>query len=530
MNHAQRLRSRPPPSRVVRLAWRRQIVAARSVAQAAETRPRLLDGRIIDASPNLADLRRSVYQQGSPDPGHEIASYSFDYEPAGKPAPFGAVVLDADGRAANELIRNATPRAGALSQEILNADALVFAVDASAPLEQLDADFGEFDHFLSRMEHQRGQRTEVGGLPVFLVLTKCDKIAKPGATTADWLEQIEERKREISGRFRKFLAGREAAHQPAAFGRIHLQLWATAVWRPPLIGAEADPADPYGVAELFRQCLDQAAAFRDRRDHSAHQLVQMTLATVGGVLALLVAAVSLIAADALHQPPSPLQIQVESLRSMEPATAAKRLRGLPDQLRPHLDQWQAIHDDPDFARLPAGLRVYADDRLDELETYIPWLEKLEDAPSPRDAVTEDELRDLQAELAGPLAPPRPDWADTDAGRLWTARSTEAKNLITAIDDLRRWYRRAYDDADALWTFTGYAAGGLDWTGWRHDVEKQLDPARKPPHADTDAVAGLNPALTYAVVKEFGSVTAAREQWQAARNRLRRLRDVGAASV
>jgi GTPase SAR1 family protein len=499
-----------------------------ALAQAAESHPHLLDGHIADPSPNLADLRRTVYQHGSPDPGHEIVSYSFDYEPAGKTAPLGAVVLDCDGRAADALIRNPAPIAGALSQEMLNADALVLAVDASAPLERLDADFGEFDRFLSRMEHRRGERTEIGGLPVFLVLTKCDKIARPGATTADWLEQIEERKREIGRRFRKFLAGREAAHLPAGFGRIHLQLWATAVWRPPLAGAEANSTDPYGVAELFRQCLDQAAAFRDRRDNSAHRLVQMTLATVGGVLALLIAAASLVAADALHQPPSPLQIQVESLRSMEPPKAAERLRGSPERLRPHLDQWRTIHDDPDFARLPAGLRAYGEDRLGELEIYIPWLEKLEETPSPRDAVTEEELRDLRDELTGPLAPPRPDWAATDAGGLWAARSAEAKALITAIDDLRTWYQRAYDDADALWTFTGRSTGGLDWTGWARDVEKQLDPARKPPHADAEAVAGLDPPLTYAVVKEFGAVTAARQQWEASRERLRRLRDVGAA--
>ena len=486
-----------------------------ALAQAAESQPRLLDGRIADPSPNLADLRRSVYHHGSPDPGHQIVSYSFDYEPTGKATPLGAVVLDCDGRAADELIRDPAPIAGALSEEMLAADALVLAVDASAPLERLDADFGEFDRFLSRMEHRRGERTDVGGLPVFLVLTKCDKIARPGATTADWLEQIEERKREIGRRFRKFLAGREAARLPPGFGRIHLQLWATAVWRPALVGAEANPADPYGVAELFRQCLDQAAAFRDRRDNSAHRLVQMTLATVGGVLALIIAAASLVGADALHQPPSPLQIQVESLRSMEPATTAERLRGSPERLRPHLDRWRTIHDDPGFARLPADLRTYGEERLAELETYIPWLETLEATPAPRDAVTEEELRDLREELAGSLAPPRADWFATDAGRLWSEKSAEAKAFITAINDLRTWYQRAYDDADALWTFTGHSAGGLDWTGWARDAAKRLDPALKP--ADYDAV-----------VTEFGSVTAARQQWEAARERLRRLRDVGAA--
>src|SRR3981081_1734347 len=140
-----------------------------ALAQAAEVQPHLLDGRIADPSPNLADLRRSVYQHHSPDPGRQIISYSFDYEPAGKATPLGAVVLDWDGRAADALIRDPAPIAGALSQELLNADALVLAVDASEPLERLDANFGEFDGFLRRMEHHRGERTEIGGLPVFLV-------------------------------------------------------------------------------------------------------------------------------------------------------------------------------------------------------------------------------------------------------------------------------------------------------------------------------------------------------------------------
>ena len=39
-----------------------------ALAQAAESQPHLLDGRIADPSPNLADLRRSVYRPRLPRP------------------------------------------------------------------------------------------------------------------------------------------------------------------------------------------------------------------------------------------------------------------------------------------------------------------------------------------------------------------------------------------------------------------------------------------------------------------------------
>src|SRR4029077_13738128 len=131
----------------------------------------------------------------------EGVPYSFAYEAA------GAVVLDADGHAADAVLRDGA--AGTLPREMLHADALVLAVDAFAPPEPLDADFADFDRFLCWTEQHRGMRTDVGGLPVFLVLTKCDLLPRPGETTADWLERIEERKREVGGRFHDFLAGRD---------------------------------------------------------------------------------------------------------------------------------------------------------------------------------------------------------------------------------------------------------------------------------------------------------------------------------
>ena len=68
------------------------------------------------------------------------------------------------------------------------------------------------------LEQGRGQRTEVGGLPIFLVLTKCDLLAQVDDKALDWIEHIEERKRQLDGRFREFLARQSPGEGPLPFG------------------------------------------------------------------------------------------------------------------------------------------------------------------------------------------------------------------------------------------------------------------------------------------------------------------------
>ena len=113
----------------------------------------------------------------------------------------------------------------------LEADALVLTVDVSASTSQIEADFAEFVRFLRLLEQSRGQRSEVGGLPVYLVLTKCDLLARPDETPAAWLERIEERKRQVGQRFKDFLAEHKS-DGPLGFGTIDLEVEATAVKQP----------------------------------------------------------------------------------------------------------------------------------------------------------------------------------------------------------------------------------------------------------------------------------------------------------
>src|SRR5262249_107559 len=159
-----------------------------------------------DLSSGLSELRKHLYDGPGRRTAEEVAPYPVDFEPFSGDGPalvahehLGAVVIDCDGRVANDLLarREVLDEAsshGTLAAGVLEADALLLIVDSSGTLPQVDADFAEFDRFLQLFEQGRGQRTEVGGLPVFLVLTKCDLLARPGDSAASWMERIEERK------------------------------------------------------------------------------------------------------------------------------------------------------------------------------------------------------------------------------------------------------------------------------------------------------------------------------------------------
>jgi hypothetical protein len=165
-----------------------------ALSQAARLQEHLLNGRLTDLTHGLEELRTRLYEEQARRTADEVVPYPVDYEPFADDGPAlvahrhcGAVVFDCDGRVANDLLvrhkalDEESPE-GTLAREVLEADVLILVVDAAAPAAQIDADFTEFDRFLRLLEQQRGEQTEVAGLPVFLVLTKCDLLAEPGAT------------------------------------------------------------------------------------------------------------------------------------------------------------------------------------------------------------------------------------------------------------------------------------------------------------------------------------------------------------
>src|SRR5262249_30059989 len=178
-----------------------------AVSQAAQTAERALGGRLTDLPHGLGELQRRVYDERPRETLEEIVPYPVSFDPFDGPRidpdrREQAVLYDCDGRAANNLLTRRgglddDAPAGSLAAAVTDADARVLVVDAGASSAQVASDLAEFVRFLRLFQRQRGERSEVGGLPVFLVLSKSDLLAKPDDTPAQWAERVEQRKAEV---------------------------------------------------------------------------------------------------------------------------------------------------------------------------------------------------------------------------------------------------------------------------------------------------------------------------------------------
>ena len=439
-----------------------------------------------------------------------------------------SAILEGDGRAAGELISHpdlleSSNQSATLVGELAHADALVLAVDASAPREQLDAEFTAFDGFLRQMEEGRSARADVGGLPVFLVLTKCDLMAAPGDCSLDWMERIEQRKREVDSRFRDFLARRATEMGPLPFGQLDLYLWATAVKRPELAGPAAQPSEPYGVAELFRQSFDSAAAYRQRCRRSnrrLHWTVSSAVSAIGALAILAIYFVSLPAA----KPPSELQLSIEALQFAEKPTLAERLHAPSVELERRREKLGLLRNKPDFDELPEQHRRFVVSRYDELDKYLEWREQVQAVRRPVTVDTEAALREIKAQLEKLGSPLPEEWRDTEAARFYHERLDEVNALLDGVRRVQMEYLGDANRAWKLWSFEGYLdESGVNWRLWSADLEelrRQFKPAN---FKQTDKLPGA-PALTYASVMRIDTVIDA----STLRQRLDRVRDLCAA--
>lgn len=515
-----------------------------ALAQAAQTQEHLLNGRLTERTPALEGLRHQVYDETTRPTAEEVVLYPVDFESfetAGR-EHLQAVLIDCDGRAANDLLTrrpslDPDSAEGPLAQEMLAADALVLVVDASESASQVDADFAEFGRFLRLFERGRGQRSEVSGLPVFLVLSKCDLLAGPGDAPVDWVERIEERKRQVGQRFRDFLARRESADGPPAFGSIDLHLWATAVKRPALAGTPAKPREPYGVAELFRQCIDAALLFRQRRRRAGRRLL-WTVGTATGLVGLLIALTVALLGQALRDRESDRQVRalqnkVDTYKLKEGQTTAERLRGWPTLPRQRMSELAELRSDPDFDRLPADQQRYVEDRLQELRDYVAYYDKLlQLRRRPAEARTEAELEEIEQTLKTDLAVPRAAWGQTEAARLHHDYLEQIAALRRAVDNVAEWYRQRQREGEKLWTFAGRPPGAagtsVDWRDWQAEVEKLFAGAEKPPFRETDRLPGPGTPTYGETVFLFQRVQEARHDWEAVKRHLQRLLDLSSA--
>ncbi|HWG41313.1 MAG TPA: hypothetical protein VN688_00905 [Gemmataceae bacterium] len=515
-----------------------------ALGQAAQAQEHLLNGRLTDVSHGLDELRRRVYEESPRRTADEVVPYPVDFEPFNQDGQkadagnhVGALVIDCDGRVANDLLVRRQALAedspeGTLAHEVIEADTLVLVIDASAPPAQVESDFVEFDRFLRQLERSRSQRAEVGGLPVFLVLTKCDLLVQAGDTAADWMERIEQRKRDVDTRFRNFLARREQEAGPLPFGRVDLHLWATAIKRPALAGSPAKAREPYGVAELFRQCLEQAAAFRGRRRQSGRRLL-WTVGGAAGIVAVMASLAVAFTVQNLDTQLNALRNHVKLLHDADLSSAAERLRPSIRELHARMEELTKVQNDPQFGELSTEQQQLVHARLDELKAYLSYYDRLRQSPRPQDMHSEKALREIKEKLKTELALPSADWSETEAGKLHAVRLQDAEALDTAVKRTRNWYLDSVEKADSLWTFAGQQTGpdtaGVNWETWTREVETLLNPQRRPAFFGSHKVPDAASTLTYdATVMRFDEVLRSRTDWESDQRRLQRLLDVSAA--
>jgi GTPase SAR1 family protein len=498
-----------------------------ALAQAAETQPQVLSGRLIDPTQGLAELRRRLYDNQPQETLQEIVPYPVRLDPpAGDTSalrnPVSAVLIDCDGRAANELLTQPDELAedNGLARAILQADTLILVVDAAADAARLERDFGHFAQFLSLLERSRAQRNDVGGLPVYLVLTKCDLLAQKTDTPADWIDRIEERKRQVGQRFQDFL-GRQTDHVPLPFGSIDLHLWATATGRPALPDAPARPREPYGVAELFRQCLESAATF-DVRETRAGQRLQWTVLGSLGFLALLVVLAVVVWLTRSEDAINPLERRIDDYRlTAQQQTPAEKARSA----QANLDKLTAfMNKDPDaFKDLPASKQEYVRQEAAKLKAFLKayqaYVAKLKTIMPPQEATNKQQLQKIEDSLDQLEAPPayRAEWASTDAGKIVAEWQTDIDILRRTVDEAEKWYRSLYRrarDIDEHRKDKGFPLFEKASDLWQQ--------AKSPPFPENEPQQLLPGAsgVTYGTVYHFNTVQDARDKWASLKDKVR----------
>lgn len=493
-----------------------------ALLQTSDTQPVQLAGVVADRSHRLEDLRQRVYFSNQPTRTvEEVVPYPVEYRPTASDArPLNAILIDCDGQVAIDLLRRRKSLTElsaerALAKAVLDADGLLLIIDASAPVKQMEADFEEFGRFLSQMELSRGARTDIGGLPVYLVLTKCDLLAHPGQPREQWQKQIEERQRYVAERFKSFLLRRKSDQEARTFGVVDLYQAATATSQPPFANAGAKPLEPYGVGSLFQQAFQQAASYRARR-RAARQRLYWTMGLGGTLVGILIGLILAL----LFFPSNPF--------IPDPTTLAQRLAGPLAAVEARLKEKIALRDAADFNNLPSGRREEIVTQIKELEDYLAYYRRVVDVTWPGVIESEAELRKVRDNLKKNLVAPK-EWARTEAGKVSASYLRDADALLAAAEEARIWYQRQGDRLRDLWAFRNETAP-INWRRFQERSDAALAEASNPPFKGDDDLTteGAIKVLKRSAALQIDTVKRARAVADKARQEVIQVRRVAAA--
>jgi hypothetical protein len=502
-----------------------------ALARSAEFQEKQLGGRLTEPTLGLRTLRQTVYENRTMPASAELALYPLRFDTFGNGRNSASVstdyvFVDPDGRRASELlggVNGVAPRIGieSLGDYVSQADAVLLVVDASAPDAWIDAGFAECLTFLRKFRRQRGSNTNIAGLPVFLVLTKCDLLARPGDTAAIWAERMEARKEEATQRFSEFLH----RNQEPGFGTFDFTPTATAIRQPALANSPARADEPYGVADLFRDVLIASRDHYQRRTHSSDRLRQLLL-IVGTIAAFLIGFASIVTLQRTIWKPTPIVAALEAYKSDE---GSPPLGHLHEPLGGKIEQLTLISRDPDFARLSSADQKFVTARLEELQKYQEYVARLKTMRLPTAARDLEELTATEKTLRDDLAVP----AEYEAAWKTSPAVTRRDKLLREIAPLRAAaknvvaaYDRQRQELDDL--FVGKIR--LPWPEWSERVAKALVGAEQPPVNPQEPIADWPVAHgevgpTYAIPLGFLDMVREQQRLKASADRLATFRDV-----
>lgn len=482
--------------------------------RAAQADPKALGAKLDDVDGELARLAEQS-QAKKPTPTRDPV------EPVSARIGSDVRFLDTNGAEAQRLLANAAD-AGPAAKAVAGADGVVVVVDASASSKDLERQFAEVVGYLKALQNRRSAAIEVSGLPLFLVLSKCDRIARDGESLAQWMQRIEEAKRRVGEQFRQAMASAGAP----AFGGLDVRVWATATQRPTDADRPGRAQAPYQVAELFRQCVSAARAFRERRERSFHTL-HAALTALGAVAIVLAA---LVGWYALTQPTldqAALETRVQALLGPGQTTNAELVR---EPLADRLAEIAEIKNDAAYASLAASLRS----GVDATEAAIREYQALRDAHasqvrSPRLATREADLA-LAEKILASFDAKVAAWPDTRLAKRHAEWKDEARALRTALADEEAWVREQLKAGERLREAGGLViAKQLDAVqreAWFAQVHAFLDQGRR--HKGADRVAGTQ--APYRNVYQFDRYEAVEREWHSFKERLSKLREEALSSV
>jgi hypothetical protein len=397
-----------------------------------------------------------------------------------------------------------------------DADGVALAIDVSAPKKQITDDFQQAARWLKALHEDRGRRADVADLPVYVVLTKCDQLAKKEDTLDAWNKRLDEVKQKYRDEFNKVLD-----EQSSGFGTLDLNVVTPVFGDKPLKMKE-----PLGVAQLFRDCAEDAADYQERRRRAQGRLQNVIAGLLGSILLLGLGVLFLME----YQPPgkaTALEERVQLILPKAEATAAQRLQGTPPRLEERLKGLTEIENHEDFARLPREDREAVTSYRQEIAAYLeryneaqtvlklPHLAKnQQEFDSQERALKAYHLTDEQAR----------EWAETRLGRRIEQVRKEYRALHQALNEEEAWIRRETEKTARLLkegtslygkllnNEKGAQEAAVDWMRRFNELQP------KPHQPREDNVPGVTRVI-WEDLSKFDQVKSAHRDWQFAKAEL-----------